>query len=367
MLATEQFLEQLAENGFTHFCAVPCSFAEYLINAAINHPRIEYVAAASEGVACSIAAGLKLSGAKPMVLAQSSGFTNMGSCITSLLKPYDIQIPMLVSWRSYSEGDSEIQHQHLAEHLPDLINAYGYNWELLDRSQVQTAVAQIVGADAKDSIIILQPDTFSEVALLPEYTLEPGAYPPRSEYLGFLNQKFADDSVLFIGTTGHTAREMFTYMPATQNFYMAGNMGGALSLGYGASLAGRTVIVCGGDAENLMHMGGMATAAAVGPVAGGPLLYLVFDNRSNKSTGGQTSNNGNIDYRGLAASLGFSVLGETITSLGEFALALEKLPLAQSPSFLHVMCNYDPVTPRPPAECIRDSVQAFLPGRNSRS
>jgi thiamine pyrophosphate-dependent acetolactate synthase large subunit-like protein len=182
----------------------------------------------------------------------------------------------------------------------------------------------------------------------------------------FLNQKFRDANVLFIGTTGHTAREMFTHMPATQNFYMAGNMGGALSVGYGASLAGRPVIVCGGDAENLMHLGGMATAAA-GPVAAGPLLYVVFDNRSNKSTGGQTSNNSNIDYTGLAASLGFSLLGETITNLGEFATALEKLALAASPSFLHVMCNYDPLTPRPPAELIRDSVQAFLPGGNSRS
>jgi len=366
MLATEQFLEQLADHGFTHFCAVPCSFAQYLINAAINHPQIEYVAAANEAVACSIAAGLKMSGAKPMVLAQSSGLTNMGSCITSLLKPYSIHIPMIVSWRSYSTGDSEIQHQHLAEHLPDLIAAYGYEWELLDRSQLQTAVTQVVDADDKHSIIILQPDTFSEVDLHPEHKLELGAYPRRSEYLALLNQAFGESNTMFIGTTGHTAREMFTYMPATRNFYMAGNMGGALSVGYGASLSGRRVIVCGGDAEHLMHLGGMATAAA-GPAAGGPLLYIVFDNRSNKSTGGQTTNNSQIDYAGLAASLGFSPLGDTVNNLSDFSRELAKVSLENSPSFLHVMCDYDPVTPRPPAEAISDSVLAFLPDRNKRS
>ena len=38
---------------------------------------------------------------------------------------------------------------------------------------------------------------------------------------------------------------------------MAGNMGGALSLGLGTAMAGKKVIVCGGDAEFVMHMGGL--------------------------------------------------------------------------------------------------------------
>ncbi len=100
---------------FTHLCVVPCSFAKNLINSVINNINIEYVPSASEAVACSIAAGLKMSGKSPIVIVQSSGITNMGSCITSLLKPYGITFPMMVSWRTYKEGDSEIQHQHLAK------------------------------------------------------------------------------------------------------------------------------------------------------------------------------------------------------------------------------------------------------------
>ena len=41
---------------------------------------------------------------------------------------------------------------------------------------------------------------------------------------------------------------------------MAGNMGGALSVGLGAALGGKKVIICGGDAEFVMHLGGMTTA-----------------------------------------------------------------------------------------------------------
>ena len=112
-LNSEDFINALIENNYTHLCVVPCSFSKYVINEAINNDNIEYLPAASESIACSIAAGLKMSGKKPIVIVQSSGLTNMASCITSLLKPYGITFPILVSWRSYKTGDSEIQHLSL--------------------------------------------------------------------------------------------------------------------------------------------------------------------------------------------------------------------------------------------------------------
>jgi len=60
-LETKKFIEKLIENGYTHLCVVPCSFAKYVINEAINNPNIEYVPCASEAVACSVATGLKQS------------------------------------------------------------------------------------------------------------------------------------------------------------------------------------------------------------------------------------------------------------------------------------------------------------------
>ena len=42
---------------------MPCSFAKNLINAAINKgDELEYIPCASEAVACSIAAGLRMGG-----------------------------------------------------------------------------------------------------------------------------------------------------------------------------------------------------------------------------------------------------------------------------------------------------------------
>ena len=125
-LDTNDFVNSLIDNGYTHLCVVPCSFAKNVINAAINNNNIEYVPCASEAVACSVAAGLKMAGSKPIVIVQSSGVTNMGSCMTSLLNPYGVTFPIITSWRTYKEGDSEIQHKHLATELPALIASYGY-------------------------------------------------------------------------------------------------------------------------------------------------------------------------------------------------------------------------------------------------
>ena len=96
MLNTNNFLNNLIKEGYSHLCVVPCSFAKNIINAAINNSNIEYIPCASEAVACSVAAGLKMSGAKPIVIVQSSGMTNMGSCITSLLKPYGVKFLSLL-------------------------------------------------------------------------------------------------------------------------------------------------------------------------------------------------------------------------------------------------------------------------------
>ena len=64
---------------------------------------------------------------------------------------------------------------------------------------------------------------------------------------------------LLIATTGHTSRELSSIKSSHHRFYMAGNMGGALSLGLGALLAGKCSLVFGGDAEFVMHMGGLTT------------------------------------------------------------------------------------------------------------
>jgi len=351
-LNTIEFVESLIKEGYTHLCVVPCSFAKNVINEAINNPSIEYVPSASEAVAVSVAAGLKMGGKKPIVIVQSSGLTNMGSNITSLLKPYGVTFPILTSWRTYKDGDSEIQHQHLATELPELIKAYGYEHTVISQDSLEDSIAQINKCDTSFIIGVIKKDTFSKVDLNDEHKLDLSSCVPRSKLLINLNEKFKDTNTLFIGTTGNTAREMYSFMPDTNNFYMAGNMGGALSLGLGASMAGKKTIVCGGDAEFVMHMGGLTTTGRYQDL---DLTYILFDNEQNKSTGGQNTYQSHIDYISIAKASGLDVEEKTITTLDEFSSIMDTQKTAKGLKFILVKCGLDDETPRPPLNVVKVS------------
>ena len=347
-LNTKRFVNNLIQNHYTHLCVVPCSFAKNVINEAINNDSIEYLPAASEAVACSIAAGLKMAGKKPIVIVQSSGLTNMASCITSLLKPYDVTFPILTSWRTYKDGDSEIQHQHLATELPALINAYGYKSHFLDNQDLDKAIAQINDCNKTHTICVIKKDSFDKVELHSKHQLNLSCYTPRSEFLIAMNQQFKDTNTLFIGTTGNAAREMYSFMPDTNNFYMAGNMGGALSLGFGAAKAGKKVIVCGGDAEFVMHMGGLTTAGRYADEVN--LTYVLFDNEQNKSTGGQNTYQKHLNYINLAKSSGFCVTDHVVNTVEEFESIIKD---TNGLNFVCIKCGLDEETPRPPLNVVK--------------
>jgi len=357
MLDTKKFVNGLIEKGYSHLCVVPCSFAKNLINEAINNENIEYLPCASEAVAASVAAGLKMAGKKPIVIVQSSGVTNMGSNITSLLKPYGITFPIITSWRTYKEGDSEIQHQHLATELPRLIEAYGYEHTIIDQEDTNIALQQVDICDNTHTIAILKKDTFSKIELDEEHKLNLDSYPKRSEFLKVLNDIYKDTDTLFIGTTGNTAREMYAFMPDTNNFYMAGNMGGALSLGLGAALAGKKVFVLGGDAEFVMHMGGLTTAGRYKDITkeskAFDLTYILFDNEQNKSTGGQNTYQNHVDYIGIVKSSGLNVFDHTIFNIGEFEKIIKEEQDRKKFQFIHIKCGIDPEVPRPPLEVVK--------------
>ena len=350
-LNTVNFIDKLIDNGYTHLCVVPCSFAKYVINEAINNSNIEYLPCASEAVACSVAAGLKISGKSPIVIVQSSGVTNMGSCITSLLKPYGITFPILSSWRTYNEGDSEIQHQHLATELPVLIESYGYKHVILDNENLKHSLEQIESSNNSHTICIIKKDSFNKVELSNQHKLDLSNYIPRSEFLLKLNNEFKDTNAVFIGTTGNTAREMYTFMPDTSNFYMAGNMGGALSLGLGSAIGGKKIIVCGGDAEFVMHMGGLTTAGRYKDKI--DLTYILFDNESNKSTGGQNTYQNHVNYVNIAKSSGFDIVENVVKSIEDFNFIINNTKTDIGLKFVCVKCGTDDETPRPPIDVVR--------------
>jgi len=121
-----------------------------------------------------------------------------------------------------------------------------------------------------------------------------------------------------------------------------------LSLGLGVAKAGKKVIVCGGDAEFVMHMGGLTTAGRYADMI--DLTYVLFDNEQNKSTGGQNTYQKHLDYINIVKNSGFEVVNSVITSVNSFKLALKRVSGLR---FICVKCGIDDETPRPPLNIVR--------------
>ena len=199
---------------------------------------------------------------------------------------------------------------------------------------------------------MLSKGLFSKVTLDEKHIVSLSTFPSRIKYLKNLSESASLLDCIYIGTTGNTAREMFSCMQNTKNFYMAGNMGGALSLGLGAYLAGQNVVVCGGDAEFVMHMGALTTAGRYQNNSTGTLSYIVFDNESNKSTGGQNTMQSHVDYLGIASSCGLHVFSKIIKNIDDFESAKKEMLREGEILMMHVKCDFDEITPRPPLDVV---------------
>ena len=89
----------------------------------------------------------------------------------------------------------------------------------------------------------------------------------------------------------------------SKDFYMVGGMGHTASVALGYSLSTKKKTICiDGDGSFLMHLGSIKTA---GTFANKNFKYILLNNNSHDSVGGQNTYANHIDFEKLSKSLGF--------------------------------------------------------------
>ena len=84
---------------------------------------------------------------------------------------------------------------------------------------------------------------------------------------------------------------------------MVGGMGHTASVALGYSLSSKKNTIClDGDGSFLMHLGSIKTA---GSFANKNLKYILLNNNSHDSVGGQDTYANDIDFKNLCKSVGF--------------------------------------------------------------
>lgn len=293
MIDTKQFVDELLLRGIEKIAGVPCSFLTPLINEAEN--RGIYEPFVNEGDAMAYAAGSLLAGHRCAVVMQNSGLSNALSPLTSLNELFGLGTLLIIGNRG---KDDEPQHRIMAGCVEPFLDAVGINHIMAEEEgAVDRAFEHL--SEKSCALLVNGRTTFSPVSLkraCEEYHRFPLRY-------DMLKEVFRASSQSVVATTtGFTSREMFCAGDRPENFYMVGSMGclSSLSLGLAENVKDRTVIAVDGDSACLMRLGGLYTLTQKRP---DNLLYLVLDNESNESTGGQRNSLGDSRLLDVMESL----------------------------------------------------------------
>jgi sulfopyruvate decarboxylase TPP-binding subunit len=101
MFSGEEITATLARLGITHVVTVPDSTLGRWEAAIERSPGMRLVRVCREGEAWSVAAGLYLGGAMPLVMIQCTGLFESGDALRNALHDWKLPIPSLIGYRSY--------------------------------------------------------------------------------------------------------------------------------------------------------------------------------------------------------------------------------------------------------------------------
>lgn len=347
MIKAESFIQAAQKHGFDFYTGVPCSLLTPFINYVIDDNTLQYVIAANEGEAVSIAAGAELGGKHSIVMMQNSGLGNAINPLTSLHAIFKIPVLLIVTWRGEPGQADEPQHKLMGEITVELLELMKIDWAyfpsnegeieavlnqaVLSMKEKQTPFALVMKKGSVESCELNSQPKTKPLNNLPYKQNSRSSQYTRQQVLQSI-QASVSDSTLLIATTGYTGRELYALADKPNQFYMVGSMGCASSIALGLALSQphRKIIVLDGDGALLMRMGALATIGYERPPN---LLHIVLDNQRHESTGGQFTVSDSIDFCSIAAACGYEYMLST-TEIEELKTVVSSP--CQQLSFVHI-------------------------------
>ena len=121
-LSPETVLSEMKKNGVTHVVWLPDSETNWLYLLMKAEPSLRLVGVSREGHACSIAAGLSVAGAKPLILIQNTGMMESGDSLRGWLLGLNIPVVLMVGYRGWTrhggdDGARAKQRDRLDTHV----------------------------------------------------------------------------------------------------------------------------------------------------------------------------------------------------------------------------------------------------------
>tara|TARA_Y100000389_G_scaffold63634_1_gene59677 strand:+ start:4045 stop:5142 length:1098 start_codon:yes stop_codon:yes gene_type:complete len=309
MIKVEGLINLFKKNKNDFFSGVPDSVLKEF-SSSLNNKK-KHIIATNEGSAVCIGIGYHLSTKKiPVIYMQNSGLSNALNPLISIAhkKVYSIPLILVIGWRGSPRIKDEPQHNVKGKVTRDILKLLGIKYTILrSNTDLQKFDKQIKLAKKNKTIVacLVEQGTFEKkiknVKKRNFYTLDKEFF--LKSLLQNLNKK-----TKIISSTGYNSREIMYLRNKYQikngkDFYMVGGMGHTSSVALGYSLSNKNDTICiDGDGSFLMHLGSSKSA---GSFAKNNYKYILLNNNTHDSVGGQNTYANDIDFNKLAKSIGF--------------------------------------------------------------
>ena len=310
MIKVDTLINLLKKNNCNFFSGVPDSVLKELSSSLKNKSKKNHIIATNEGSAVSLGIGHYLAKKEvPCIYMQNSGLSNALNPLISIAhqKVYSIPLVLIIGWRGSPKIKDEPQHNVKGKITEKILKFLNINFTILrTKKDLIKFDKQIKAAKKNNSVVacliengILKKKKI-KISKKDFYNLD------KEFFLKTLLETIPNKSKI-ISSTGYNSREIMHLKEKykfknSKDFYMVGGMGHASSVALGYSLSSKNKTICiDGDGSLLMHLGSIKTA---GYFANKNFKYILLNNNTHDSVGGQSTHADKVDFKKLSQSLG---------------------------------------------------------------
>ena len=354
MIKVKSLINLLKKNDSNFFTGVPDSVLKELCSFLQSKGKKTHIIATNEGAAVSIGIGHYLATKDvPCIYMQNSGLSNALNPLISIAheKVYSIPLILIIGWRGSPKIKDEPQHNVKGKITERILKLLNIKYTIIrTNNDLKKFDKQIKIAKKKNTIVacLIEQGTLEKVKKINNkkdfYKLD------KEFFLKTLLQTLEKNTKI-ISSTGYNSRELMYLrdkykIKNSSDFYMVGGMGHTSSVALGYSLSSKKKTICvDGDGSFLMHLGSIKTA---GTFANKNLKYILLNNNSHDSVGGQSTYANDINFEKLSNSLGFKNF-HSIENNKNLKKNIQKFLKGNSLSFLEVRVSNSKIKnlPRP--------------------
>lgn len=313
MIDPKTFLKAFKKNNFFNFVGIPDSLLKELLLEIDDDKELSSKILSNEGSLIAYASGFFLGNkTPPVIFMQNSGLGNAVNPLVSLSHKdvYDIPLILIIGWRGRPGFVDEPQHNIKGKITKSLLKTMKIKiFEFNANTNIDSFFDEFFQSFKNNfhtHAILIHEKTFKVKNRKNEIKINTKLPLSRMNAIDIIRRNLPSN-IPIIATTGKASRELYMLrgdeFKKSLDFLTVGSMGHASMIALGLIESnGKNVCCIDGDGSLLMHMGNIA---CLGHFAKNNICYVLINNGTHESVGGQPVPTKSFNYKLFSKACGF--------------------------------------------------------------